>query len=996
MVRFHAQASFRRPGLHVWRPGTNLKIYRLPAGDCADAAGWWTFECALDSQIREEVRCLLYERKEGSDAPGEFESADFTRRLPRRPDGRFPGDVWLVQGAQRVLERSPDARLLERVRVHVITASQGQLYVWRPGAAGRRLEPAGREPDGLFFDLPLVGAERHFVQLKLVRTARGFEPDFANRVWSAWDGPEVWTHSGAPALLPRRPEKRTLRVHFRQELEARPLLRVWQESSDFQADVDGTPGPEAGWTTHAIPLFSGLPYNLKFWNPELAEAERWEHNEARREISLAGDTDVWTLEGDRRLFPARPAPDRRVRLHVAAAPPGSPLRAPIRAEVWVNRARGRLHPRVEAPAGTLDCTTYPDVVTSFRLASADGTERLPRHTLVAPAGAPLLERHVVPEREAVLVEPPAADLFRDPPFWIERPGAWEADGQLRFALHAPWLSAAHVIGEWTDWRARPLAMRSTRDGTYWWAQVPLAELVQALPAGAGGDYHGALYKLLLNGTREVQDPAAGWVESSAPEAASRLVRQARFAWSDHGWRIPSWEHWIVYQLHPKRLSGRFGALAPLPRVAREIEDAAGYLRGLGVSALLLMPVNEVGSRDSWGYDPAFYYAVERDYGGPDALKALVDTCHRHGLAVLVDVVFNHAGTQDNALWSTARDSFFDGDTAWGSMINFDHPQCRHFFEQNLVYLQREFHVDGFRLDHTHTIVHSHEAGSFVREPGSGGGWEFLHGLRRAVKGQAADCLLAAEHLPNEWAVTNLGGPMDSQWGDDFHDRLVDACRGDHVMPRLAEALRLSQSAADGWYKVTNYPESHDEVGNVNDRIAQVGGFGQGLRLSKVAAAATLLSRAIPMLFMGAESGEHRQFRFGEPTPLDLDEYLARADLGRVRAWWNALCALRKGNPNLQGPAPLEIRHADGQLLAWSRGQASEYWALLNFGGFSGRLGLDLLGLPGGLYRELWNSTWPAFAVEGEGEHTNGGRAARLHRGHALHVPDFGVVLLERV
>ena len=100
----------------------------------------------------------------------------------------------------------------------------------------------------------------------------------------------------------------------------------------------------------------------------------------------------------------------------------------------------------------------------------------------------------------------------------------------------------------------------------------------------------------------------------------------------------------------------------------------------------------------------------------------------HGLAVLVDVVFNHAGTADNILWSIARESFFDGDTQWGAMVNFDHPQCRHFFAQNLVYLAQEYHLDGFRLDHTATIVHSAawDAWSgYVRVRGSGGGWEFL-------------------------------------------------------------------------------------------------------------------------------------------------------------------------------------------------------------------------------------------------------------------------------
>ena len=101
---------------------------------------------------------------------------------------------------------------------------------------------------------------------------------------------------------------------------------------------------------------------------------------------------------------------------------------------------------------------------------------------------------------------------------------------------------------------------------------------------------------------------------------------------------------------------------------REIADNAGYFRELGVTAIQLMPVNEVGSDNSWGYDPAYFYAVENDYcgdDGPDDLKQLVDTCHQHGLAVLLDVVFNHAGGMHNILWQVARESFFDGDTSGG-------------------------------------------------------------------------------------------------------------------------------------------------------------------------------------------------------------------------------------------------------------------------------------------------------------------------------------------
>ncbi len=290
------------------------------------------------------------------------------------------------------------------------------------------------------------------------------------------------------------------------------------------------------------------------------------------------------------------------------------------------------------------------------------------------------------ERPPLLAAEPPGALFQDPPFNIRRPGAYAENGNIHFVVHAPTAARLRVIGSWTNWEQKALEMRSTSDGAYWWARVPIQDLQASL---GRNDYHGVEYQFLFNDSEKLQDPAAGWMKSSWNQDVSKLVQSDKFAWGDAAWHRPGWDYLNVYQLHVSRFSNRFPAEAPLRRVAREIDTQGGYLRELGVTAILVMPVNEVGSQNSWGYDPAFFYAIENDYGGPDALKELVDTCHRHGLAVLTDVVFNHAGSTDNILWAIARESYFDGDTQWGAMINFDHPQCRHFFAQNLVYLARE-------------------------------------------------------------------------------------------------------------------------------------------------------------------------------------------------------------------------------------------------------------------------------------------------------------------
>jgi 1,4-alpha-glucan branching enzyme len=996
MTTFHALTRWTTPWLHVWREtaadGTPCQ-HRLPALG-RDERGFAVFGAELDHQIHAPICFKLF-------SGDVWEQQVHNRRLPRGDEYRFPDEVWLVEGTNRVLTWDPFASAHDEVIVHLVTARKyrgGALHLWTPGSGETRHAAVAEDEHGPVFRVPLAGRDRHLFAFKFVDSAGRFEPDYANRLWCAQDGAEVWVHSQAAHVAATAPARRRLSVHLASVADTAPapVLHLWQADSDFAQDIAARRGDDGTHLYEHERLYAGRPYGFKFFWPDERDGEAaWENDEANRDIVLQEDSAVWTLEGDHELYGEAPVADREIVVEVAARPPSCRLADPLTLDVWVNHARHRLHAGLAPrPDGTWAFRTYPEVVTSFRFSSGAVAEAIPRHTVKLPAGAAApATLHVVLDRPAPLAERPIAGLFQDPPFAIERPGVWQRDGALHFALHAPTASTVHVIGEWTRWRAAPAAMRSTLDGAYWWARIPVADVLRD---DVRDDCHGALYKFLINGALERQDPAADWVENSAPESASRLTSHDRYRWRSDSWTTPGWDALIVYQLHPARFSRRFPARSPLRQVAEELASEAGYLRQLGVTAIQLMPVNEFAGDNSWGYGPAFYYAVEAAYGGPDDLKHLVDTCHSHGLAVLLDVVFNHAGTSDNVLWSIAQESFFDGDTSWGAMINFDHPQVIHFFEQNLVHLRRAYRVDGFRLDHTHTIVHSHQRSGHVTQPGSGGGWSFLHKLRGALRDVDPACVLVAEHLPNEWNLTRHGGPMDSQWCDDFHDRLVEACRGAGGMSRLADAFKITHTQCDQWYEATNYPESHDEVGNVNDRIANVGGWGQGLRRNKVAAAASLLSRGIPLWFMGAEAGEAAQFSFHGEAPLDLDGYLADETRGRVRAWWKVLCDLRRGNPTIQGPSPIAVHHAENDMLAFSRGEGQEFFVVLNFGPWSGWRPLAALNLPEWSYRELWNSTWPAFAVESEDEHANGGRDARLHRGAWLHVPDYGCLVLERV
>ncbi len=200
-------------------------------------------------------------------------------------------------------------------------------------------------------------------------------------------------------------------------------------------------------------------------------------------------------------------------------------------------------------------------------------ESIRRHSVKGSEDGTNLVRYVVLERPPLLAAEPPGALFQDPPFNIRRPGAYAENGNIHFVVHAPTAARLRVIGSWTNWEQKALEMRSTSDGAYWWARVPIQDLQASL---GRNDYHGVEYQFLLNDSEKLQDPAAGWMKSSWNQDVSKLVQSDKFAWGDAAWHRPGWDYLNVYQLHVSRFSNRFPDEAPLRRVAREI-DTPGRL-----------------------------------------------------------------------------------------------------------------------------------------------------------------------------------------------------------------------------------------------------------------------------------------------------------------------------------------------------------------------------------------------------------------------------------
>lgn len=453
---------------------------------------------------------------------------------------------------------------------------------------------------------------------------------------------------------------------------------------------------------------------------------------------------------------------------------------------------------------------------------------------------------------------------------VERLGAtFLANGRTRFVVWAPLAQQLQVRTFGPGARLLPMA----RDESgYHRVEVD----------GLAPD---TLYMYQLDGKDERPDPAS----RSQPQdvhGPSQVVPRDDFPWSDQGWPGLLPEDYIFYELHVGTFSpeGSFdGVLARLP-----------YLKELGITAIQLMPVAQFPGTRNWGYDGVYPYAVHAGYGGADGLKRLVDGCHREGLAVALDVVYNHVGPEGNHLRDFGPYFTDRFQTPWGDALNFDGPSSDHvrrFFIENALQWVTEFHLDALRLDAVHAIS-DHSARHLLQELG-----ESVHDAGRRLNRRVHVIAESDLNDPRLIRPVELGGyGLDGQWADDFHHALHTLLTGERegyyqdfgALSQMAEAFRRGY-VYSGQYspyrgrrhgapsygclprQFVVFSQNHDQVGNrmAGERLRQLVSF-QG---TKLAAAALLLSPFLPLLFMGQEYGEEAPFIY---FISHLDEDLVRA------------------------------------------------------------------------------------------------------------------------
>ncbi|MGA2536199.1 MAG: malto-oligosyltrehalose trehalohydrolase [Terracidiphilus sp.] len=369
------------------------------------------------------------------------------------------------------------------------------------------------------------------------------------------------------------------------------------------------------------------------------------------------------------------------------------------------------------------------------------------------------------------------------------------------------------------------------------------------------------------------DPRSQWQPGGVHDR-SRIYDQSAFAWSDQGFKPAPLTSAIIYELH-------IGTFTPQGTFDSAIEKLA-YLADLGVTHVELMPVAAFAGDHGWGYDGVSLYAVHEPYGGPDALKGFVNAAHSIGLAVLLDVVYNHFGPVGNYSGKFGPYLTEAHRTPWGGAVNLEESgsdQVRLFFCDNARMWLRDFHIDGLRLDAVHAFV-DRSAIHFLEQLSVE-----IDALQTELN--RALVLIAESDLNDPRIVTprELGGlGMDAQWSDDFHHALFSVLSGEiqgyyqdfGELSHLAKSLR-STYVYDGVYSkyrnrihgrpVVDLPQSkficfiqnHDQVGNraIGDRLHEAAGFHR----AKIGAAVLLTSPFVPLFFQGEEWAASSPFQY---------------------------------------------------------------------------------------------------------------------------------------
>ncbi len=451
-----------------------------------------------------------------------------------------------------------------------------------------------------------------------------------------------------------------------------------------------------------------------------------------------------------------------------------------------------------------------------------------------------------------------ASAMQRNPIHLRQGALRQSDGSVVWRVWAPSSSAVRLV-TWPSGQRREIAMATEDDGYFVHCEPHAVE--------------GLRYLYRLADGNEYPDPASRWQPEGVHRPSALFFPQS-YAWSDAGWRGVARDDLVIYELHVGTFTpeGTFDAV--VPRLAE--------LSALGVTAIEIMPVAQFPGERGWGYDGVHPGAAQNSYGGPQALQRLVDAAHRNGLAVFLDVVYNHLGPEGN-YFEKFGPYFIDRyHTPWGKAVNCDGPDSdavRQFVIDNACGWLRDFHLDGLRLDAVQTI--------YDLSPR-----HILADVQAAVQQESASwnrCVhVIAETNQNDVRLVTPpqqgGYGLDGVWSDDFHHGVHALLTGerdgyylDFGLPeQVAKSLndvfiydggyspfyRRRQGSRVGEIDRTRFVvciQNHDQIGNraLGDRLGSL----VTPAARRLACGLLLLSPCVPLLFMGEEYGERNPFPF---------------------------------------------------------------------------------------------------------------------------------------
>jgi len=423
---------------------------------------------------------------------------------------------------------------------------------------------------------------------------------------------------------------------------------------------------------------------------------------------------------------------------------------------------------------------------------------------------------------------------------------------VSFRVWAPLAAQIDVVGDFNNWQGNRSPLTSVGNG-YW----------EGVITNINPDDK---YKYFIHrGNGEVKykmDPAS---RDTVDSDTSNAINHSIIVNTSHNWssfNTPIFDNLIIYQFHIGSFCGRNDGLHRQNWTATflDVTSKLDYIRSLGFNAIEVLPVQEYRGDRSWGYNPSFYYALESAYGRPSELRCLVDECHKKGLAVIFDVVYNHISNIDSSFWhfddGTVNSYLSTFETPWGLAPAFWQNAVKDFFLANMFMYFNEYNADGIRFDATRHIEYNKGLGN--------DGWEFMQYLTYYSRINFPGKYLIAEHVPAHDSIIYSAG-FHATWYKPVYESLLKALKGENPVENIRNSSGLNFGNGNtytySWNLIKYLLGSHDECGDMNNGnnghryfVELLGGRNDWHARSKARMAWTLniSVMGIPMMFMGNE------------------------------------------------------------------------------------------------------------------------------------------------